>query len=226
MMSWPQAWWLDYVFFWLLGLNHSLPERAFIHLHFPSGDLRLCCLLLENHHFFIGESWWIIYGPWLPAAFLQAAEEEYERVHGEKPGAPSPDAAGWEMLDGWMDGSISSTVSGSMNQIDFQDLPCFFFHKEMLPSRWFLLIVFLDPTKSQKDAADDAQRTASGGFQLVMGVLPIAGWFIRKNPIKIGWFRATAIFGNVYIYYSLQWNIEVQPDIVASHLTIFDNHSH
>ena len=126
MMSWPQAWWLDYVFFWLLGLNHSLPERAFIHLHFPSGDLRLCCLLLENHHFFIGESWWIIYGPWLPAAFLQAAEEEYERVHGEKPGAPSPDAAGWEMLDGWMDGSISSTVSGSMNQIDFQDVPCFF----------------------------------------------------------------------------------------------------
>ena len=35
--------------------------------------------------------------------------------------------------------------------------------------------------------------------------VPQNGWFIMENPIKMGWFGGTPIFGNIHIYLHLQW---------------------
>lgn len=45
----------------------------------------------------------------------------------------------------------------------------------------------------------NSEQVSFEGFQKKWGI-PIAGWFLMDNPIKMGWFSGTPIFGN------LQWS--------------------
>ena len=42
-------------------------------------------------------------------------------------------------------------------------------------------------------------KTSRVGVSIVMGLTPIAGWFMMENPSKNGWFRGTPILGNLYV---------------------------
>ena len=42
-------------------------------------------------------------------------------------------------------------------------------------------------------------KTSRVGVSIVMGLTPIAGWFMMENSSKNGWFRGTPILGNLYM---------------------------